>query len=136
MGDQSTTTPLLLQEVGDTRNIIICHSPQRQMSKLCIQVPPPAIQGQCPMDELVRSICLRFSSSPTHSICSSEVNTTLSNTILNSPNMAHQTWFTKLLQPSLVPHEKQPLWQHLLTQDQGNVMHPNPKQLNLVIWLM
>lgn len=102
----------ILPTVRNPHNRFVCNKRKLKKPKLRIQTSTPTIQGQCCVDELVRDIFVRFSSSPTCTICGQETQTL----ILIAPTWAHQPWYTTLLKLSLHPHEKLPNYPNSHTQ--------------------
>lgn len=94
VGTPPSSSPPILSDVGLLRHRSVRHTPKRKMPKLRLQVSTPIVQRQCTMDELVRDICLRFSTSLIHSNSGSEAQ---ANILHSNPRSSH-------IGPSTVVH--------------------------------
>ncbi|XP_064415368.1 mitochondrial import receptor subunit TOM5 homolog isoform X4 [Latimeria chalumnae] len=56
--------------------------------------------------------------------------------ILIAPHWPRQLWFPDLLNLQLEPALPLPFWDTLLSQNEGRVLHPNPRSLNLHAWIL
>ncbi|XP_078518308.1 uncharacterized protein LOC144782952 [Lissotriton helveticus] len=77
VGDTSLSAPAIFPAVGSSRDRPLRHTRKRKMPRLRRQVPTPAVSGQCDMDELVEQICVRLSSSTTHTAGGTQTEATL-----------------------------------------------------------
>lgn len=108
----------------------VYHLKKCEMPKLHLQVPTPTVHDWYTMDELVRDVCLHFSTPPSATLRGEEVEATINDPLSLGFNLVlttlifHSTWDIY-----------QPTWEAYNLR-QGWVSHSYPRQLSLVIWLL
>ncbi|KAJ1124818.1 hypothetical protein NDU88_003267 [Pleurodeles waltl] len=131
----SRSSPFDLPDVGVSSDRSVCHPGELALS---VVLQPPVsgagIFGGRVSENPVRPVALRISPIPLIPRVLRKIRQDRAQVILIAPDWPRTVWYSDLLQLSLCPPLRLPLRADLLSQSQGQVLHPNLQSLHLHAW--